>query len=203
MATLKLHYEGWLALPAGLRQKLGLKSGDRLEAELAQGAIVLRPAAKGRRPERQDEEAAIEPSIADDAVARAGAVPARRKPGRPRKAADAGGLAPTPASKKARGRPPKTGLASAPEPNTFPPVSVGPAKLLKKADLQAKAAPAEPAAPPADTTRRRRAEEDTGSRFEERRPFRHVEVRKLGPGRGHNKPRRGHAWPAPAGPVER
>ena len=75
-------------------------------------------------------------------------------------------------------------------------------KLLKKADLQAKAAPAEPAASPAGTTGRR-AEEDTGSRFEERRPFRHVEVRKLGPGRGHNKPRRGHAWPTPAGPVER
>jgi AbrB family looped-hinge helix DNA binding protein len=201
MSTLKLHYEGWLALPAGLRQKLGLKSGDRLEAELAQGAIVLRPAAKGRRPERQDEEAAIEPSIADDAVARAGAVPARRKPGRPRKAADTGELAPTPASKKARGRPPKTGLASAPEPNTFPPVSVGPAKLLKKADLEAKATPAAPAAPPAGTPGW--AKRDTGSRFEERRPFRHVEVRKLGPGRGHNKPRRGHAWPTPTGPVER
>jgi bifunctional DNA-binding transcriptional regulator/antitoxin component of YhaV-PrlF toxin-antitoxin module len=38
MSTLKLHYEGWLALPVGLRQKLGLKSGDRLEAELAGGA---------------------------------------------------------------------------------------------------------------------------------------------------------------------
>jgi antitoxin component of MazEF toxin-antitoxin module len=200
MAMLRLHYDGWLALPADLRRKLGLTSGDRLEAELAQGAIVLRPAAKGRRPERQDEEAAIEPSIADDAVARAGAVPARRKPGRPRKAADAGGLAPTPASKKARGRPPKTGPAPVPGSNALPPVSVGPAKLLKKADLQAKATPAEPAAPPAGTTGW--AKRDTGSRFEERRPFRHVEVRKLGPGRGHNKPRRGHAWPTATAPVE-
>jgi hypothetical protein len=43
--TLKLHYDGWLALPADLHRKLGLTSGDRLEAELAQGAIVLRPAA--------------------------------------------------------------------------------------------------------------------------------------------------------------
>ena len=42
MATLKLYYEGWLALPSGLRQKLGLKSGDRLEAELAGDTIVLR-----------------------------------------------------------------------------------------------------------------------------------------------------------------
>jgi AbrB family looped-hinge helix DNA binding protein len=47
MTTLKLHYEGWLALPTGLRQKLGLKSGDQLEAELVRGTIVLRPA---RRP---------------------------------------------------------------------------------------------------------------------------------------------------------
>jgi bifunctional DNA-binding transcriptional regulator/antitoxin component of YhaV-PrlF toxin-antitoxin module len=45
MATLKLHYEGWLALPTGLRQKLGLKSGDQLEAELVrgQGCSVLIP----------------------------------------------------------------------------------------------------------------------------------------------------------------
>jgi bifunctional DNA-binding transcriptional regulator/antitoxin component of YhaV-PrlF toxin-antitoxin module len=201
MAMLRLHYDGWLALPADLRRKLGLTSGDRLEAELAQGAIVLRPAAKDRRPERPGEAAAaIEPSIADDAGAPREVVPAKRKPGRPRKVAAAGEFAPTPASKKARGRPPKTGLAPVPGPNAFPPVSIGPAKLLKKADLEAKAAPTEPAAPPADTTGW--AKRDTGSRFEERRPFRHVEVRKLGPGRGHNKPRRGHAWPTATAPVE-
>jgi AbrB family looped-hinge helix DNA binding protein len=50
MSTLKLHYEGWLALPAGFRQKLGLKSGDRLEAELAGGTITLRPAGRPAPP---------------------------------------------------------------------------------------------------------------------------------------------------------
>ena len=50
MPTLKLHYDGWLSLPAGLRQALGLNSGDRLEAELVDGALVLRPVAKTRRP---------------------------------------------------------------------------------------------------------------------------------------------------------
>jgi AbrB family looped-hinge helix DNA binding protein len=50
MSTLKLHHEGWLALPAGLRQKLGLKSGDRLEAELAGGTIMLRPAGRPTPP---------------------------------------------------------------------------------------------------------------------------------------------------------
>ena len=49
MATLKLHYDGWLVLPAGLRRTLELESGDRLEAELVDGAIVLRPA-KGNGP---------------------------------------------------------------------------------------------------------------------------------------------------------
>ena len=41
MPTLKLHYDGWLALPAAFRQALGLSSGDRLEAELVDGALVL------------------------------------------------------------------------------------------------------------------------------------------------------------------
>ena len=50
MATLKLHYEGWLALPTSLRQKLDLKSGDRLEAELVRGTIVLRPAGRPTSP---------------------------------------------------------------------------------------------------------------------------------------------------------
>ena len=49
MTTLKLHHDGWRALPAGLRRKLGLKSGDRLEAELVGGTVVLRPAAAAFR----------------------------------------------------------------------------------------------------------------------------------------------------------
>ena len=56
MATLKLHYEGWLALPAGLRQKLGLKSGDQLEAELVRGTIVLRRAGRPTSPQALPDE---------------------------------------------------------------------------------------------------------------------------------------------------
>ena len=48
MPTLKLHYDGWIALPVRLRQALGLTSGDRLEAELVDGALVLRPVGKTR-----------------------------------------------------------------------------------------------------------------------------------------------------------
>jgi AbrB family looped-hinge helix DNA binding protein len=192
MATLKVHYEGWVSLPSALRQKLGLGSGDRLEADLADGAIVLRPAAKARRPARHEREAA-DPLPAD-------AAPAKRKPGRPRKVADAGGLAPVPAPRKVRGRPRKTTTILEPEVVALPAVVIGPPKLLKKADLQPKATPADPAPPPAGTIGRIRG--DAGFRPVERRPFRNVEVRKLGPGRGHNRPR-GPYRPAPAGPVER
>jgi antitoxin component of MazEF toxin-antitoxin module len=189
MTTLKLHYDGWLSLPTSLRQKLSLSSGDRVEANLVDGAIVLRPATKGQRPVWREEAADPADANASETLPLTpDAVPAKRKPGRPRKATDAGELAPAPAPRKARGRPRKAALAPESEPIVRPVVSVGPAKLLKKADLQPKAAPADPAAPLADTIRRIRG--DAGSRFEERRPFRHVEVRKLGPGRGHNRPRR-------------
>ena len=61
MPTLKLHYQGWVALPAALRQQLGLNSGDRLEVDLVDGTIVLRPAATTKRPPpREDQAAAID-----------------------------------------------------------------------------------------------------------------------------------------------
>jgi AbrB family looped-hinge helix DNA binding protein len=67
MATLKLHYEGWLALPAGLRQKLGLKSGDQLEAELVRGTIVLRPAGRPTAPPGRSDEPEPERAVAPPA----------------------------------------------------------------------------------------------------------------------------------------
>jgi bifunctional DNA-binding transcriptional regulator/antitoxin component of YhaV-PrlF toxin-antitoxin module len=191
MTTLKLHFDGWLALPADLRRKLGLGSGARLEADLVDGAIVLRPAARARRPERREREA-IDPSTAETPSipeATAGPAAAKRKPGRPWKVAVAGELADASAPRRARGRPRKA-AAPAPEPGpaVLPVVAVGTPKLVKKADLQPKAALQDSAPPAAGTLGRVR--NDAGSRFEERRPFRHVEVRKLGPGRGHNRPRR-------------
>ena len=58
MPTLKLHYEGWVSLPAVLRQQLGLNSGDRLDVDLVDGTIVLRPAAKAKRPVPREDQAA-------------------------------------------------------------------------------------------------------------------------------------------------
>src|SRR3954451_25197625 len=48
VTTLKLHYDGWLALPAALRRELGLDEGAALEVELVDGTVVLRPSGEGR-----------------------------------------------------------------------------------------------------------------------------------------------------------
>jgi bifunctional DNA-binding transcriptional regulator/antitoxin component of YhaV-PrlF toxin-antitoxin module len=85
MATLKLHYEGWLALPTGLRQKLGLKSGDQLEAELVRGTIVLRRAGRPTSPQVLPDEPEAEPEraaapIAGEAKPMPAAAPAKALP---------------------------------------------------------------------------------------------------------------------------
>ena len=84
MATLKLHYDGWLTLPAGLRDLLDLKTGDHLQAELVDGAIVLRPT-HGKRMPAEPEPAAAMPVVATTAAADAVAAPLKRPRGRPRK----------------------------------------------------------------------------------------------------------------------
>ena len=48
MPAFKVHYDGWISLPASLRISLALRSGDRLEADLVDGAIVLRTLARTR-----------------------------------------------------------------------------------------------------------------------------------------------------------
>jgi AbrB family looped-hinge helix DNA binding protein len=102
MSKIHLYYNGWLALPASVRQKLGLATGDRLEIELTDGAIVLRPARQAVAPEATA-------AVAEPAAPPAAAAPApvvKRSPGRPRKA-PVTALPPRP---KTRGRR-KSGLA--------------------------------------------------------------------------------------------
>jgi bifunctional DNA-binding transcriptional regulator/antitoxin component of YhaV-PrlF toxin-antitoxin module len=69
MATLELHDEGWLALPTSLRRKLDLKSGDRLEAELVRGTIVLRRAGRSASPQVLPAEPEAEPEPAAAPIA--------------------------------------------------------------------------------------------------------------------------------------
>src|SRR5689334_12083446 len=52
MSTVRLNYDGWLALPAAMRQRLGLVTGDRLDLELVDGGITLRPRRADALPER-------------------------------------------------------------------------------------------------------------------------------------------------------
>ena len=86
LPTIQIHYDGWLSLPEDARQHLALVTGSRLEVELADGMIMLRPA-------RQDTETiAAEPSVLAEpepmgSAAELAEEPAapKRGPGRPRK----------------------------------------------------------------------------------------------------------------------
>jgi antitoxin component of MazEF toxin-antitoxin module len=42
MTSLKLHYDGWLKIPAALLRALGAKTGDTVEVESREGGLVLR-----------------------------------------------------------------------------------------------------------------------------------------------------------------
>ena len=54
MPRLRLHYEGWVALPEGFRRKLGLELGDEVEAELVDGTIVLKPTKGSAKAQGED-----------------------------------------------------------------------------------------------------------------------------------------------------
>src|SRR5689334_602198 len=97
MTKVRVNYDGWLALPAAARQKLGLSTGDQLELEVSDGVIVLRPVRAGTATM-----IAAEPSpVAEpEAASPTAPVPAvKRGPGRPRKS----GVPIVPPTLKARG----------------------------------------------------------------------------------------------------
>src|SRR4051794_14270296 len=107
MPTIQVHHDGWLALPEAVRRKLGVGTGDRLEAEVADGAVVLRAArrtgAAGRaapEPAATDGEQPVEAAPAPLSNA-APAPTVKRGLGRPRRVPVDVALPPSP---KARGR---------------------------------------------------------------------------------------------------
>jgi antitoxin component of MazEF toxin-antitoxin module len=81
MATIPLHYDGWLHLPAEVHKHLNISNGDRLEAEVIDGALVLRPA-RQTDGTMAPEPAAVRPAAAP---AEAETAASKRGPGRPRK----------------------------------------------------------------------------------------------------------------------
>jgi bifunctional DNA-binding transcriptional regulator/antitoxin component of YhaV-PrlF toxin-antitoxin module len=95
MSKVQLRYDGWVSLPADALKKLGLDTGDRLEVEVTNGAIVLRRAQKANAPGRATAEPvleAAEPPVPAPVV--------KRGPGRPRKTP----VAALPPTLKTRGR---------------------------------------------------------------------------------------------------
>ena len=64
MAGLKIHYDGWVKLPAALLRALGAKSGDTIEVEPREGGLVLR-ARIGKGADAPEPEAA-DPAPAED-----------------------------------------------------------------------------------------------------------------------------------------
>ena len=111
MTRVRINYDGWLALPTTVRQKLGLSTGDQLELELADGGIVLRPVRAGTAEAAPAPVTTAEPSVSATPPAAAAAAPmVKRGPGRPRKTP----LPVVPPTLKARGA--KRKVAAAAEP---------------------------------------------------------------------------------------
>lgn len=63
MPRIKLHYDGWMALPTDVRQRFGVTTGDQLEAEWVDGGLILR-AKSAVQKEAQAEPPTLEPEKA-------------------------------------------------------------------------------------------------------------------------------------------
>jgi bifunctional DNA-binding transcriptional regulator/antitoxin component of YhaV-PrlF toxin-antitoxin module len=81
MRNVKMHYDGWLQLPAGVRSKLALETKDELEITLADDGVLLRPAGAKMTPvPRHEPEVSAPPAPKAQPAAvepRAGAMRAR------------------------------------------------------------------------------------------------------------------------------
>ena len=102
MPTVKLHPEGWLALPDAVRRKLGVGSGDRLELQVVGNSAILRPA-KGKAAAAEPE-----PAASEEITTPVGPeLPTAGEPASPIEPEPVGTAPGTPAPAKRRGRPPK------------------------------------------------------------------------------------------------
>jgi antitoxin component of MazEF toxin-antitoxin module len=89
MPTVTIHYDNWVMLPERVLKALGLKTGDRLDIELAGGDIVLQVAGRAGEPSAELPSPIIEEHQGEDA----GALPEEAAP-----------KATRPATTRARGR---------------------------------------------------------------------------------------------------
>jgi hypothetical protein len=101
MTVLKLHYDGWLKLPATLQRALGAATGDLLEIVAVEGGLVLR---RNTAASATTEVVAASPPAAAPVVPPAPAtlpvaeLPALRQRGRPRNAVADAPAAKTPSA---------------------------------------------------------------------------------------------------------
>ena len=101
MPTVKLHPEGWLALPDAVRRKLGVGSGDTLEVQVVGNSAILRKATKAAAAEP-------EPAASEEITAPVRPeLPTAGEPASPIEPEPVGTAPGTPAPAKRRGRPPK------------------------------------------------------------------------------------------------
>ncbi len=134
MPKVRMNYDGWIALPPAARRELGLSIGDQLEIEIANCAVVLRPARGPSAADRAVTEAAFtaaravveapapaapEPAIVQPQPAAPELAPTatpssavKRGPGRPRKA-PAAALPPALKTRGRRGRDASRGVGAA------------------------------------------------------------------------------------------
>jgi bifunctional DNA-binding transcriptional regulator/antitoxin component of YhaV-PrlF toxin-antitoxin module len=103
MPHVKMHFDGWVALPEAVRRRLHLATGSELEAELRDDGVLLRPAPTrtGRRQAApRNEPAADEPKAASAGTAPEEAPAAA--PRRRRAALKSGAVAEPPATPETR-----------------------------------------------------------------------------------------------------
>src|SRR5262245_57663416 len=82
MRNVKMHYDGWVQLPAGVRNKLSFETKDELEITLVDDGVLLRAArAKTATASIANAEAVASPAAAAAVQARAGAMQAKASRG--------------------------------------------------------------------------------------------------------------------------
>ena len=101
MPKVRVNYDGWIALPEAVRQKLKLSTGDQLDLELSGETITLRRSAAASASHSPEPSAAPADEAPPEPSPVAEPEPtAKRGPGRPRKVPGAVALRP---GLKARG----------------------------------------------------------------------------------------------------
>jgi bifunctional DNA-binding transcriptional regulator/antitoxin component of YhaV-PrlF toxin-antitoxin module len=101
MTVAKIHFDGWLALPATARRKLNLSVGDALTVEVVEESIVLKRATSAASEDSADDAEAV-PAPAAPVEKAASGKKARDKVGAAEREREPEPSAPAPAAKPRR-----------------------------------------------------------------------------------------------------